>query len=365
MAAVDAARCGLETFPEHLLKFDGHGARLTPLVVQLLQLVESLDNRRLHHQRLGLLAKREFLFVVALQVQITQLLINFDVAVEVLDVEVVGLPQILHVGLRNGARLLPTSLQLTELGEGLVERLVRRDQLLQLVNNLQLNFEVLLLLLLQAGDVAVTAGAVLAKQLLEAVLGLIGRSNKLLLVATPLQEELAGSIDLLTANAVEGHLHPLDHTTQRLYGALLERLGEVIEQFGFGFAGKLILGQRLDLGSLLGRLLIQLQPRLDGSQLGLLGRKIYRHLSGCLLRNTGVRLGDGLFSSCRGSLHIFSHRADLLLGSRTNGVFGSHCFWVGRTSTLRFKVVKIGCCTAPPRTRKRTRTQAHTFKPQI
>ena len=59
--------------------------------------------------------------------------------------QIVGFPQILNLCLRNNARILPALLQLAELGKAIIESLVRVYQLLQLFDNGQLDFEVLLL----------------------------------------------------------------------------------------------------------------------------------------------------------------------------------------------------------------------------
>ena len=85
MLFVDTARRRLEALPEHLFIFIGYGARLAPLVMQLLQLVERLHDRRLQHQRFGLLAEGDLLLVVLLQVEVAQLLVDFDEAVDALQ----------------------------------------------------------------------------------------------------------------------------------------------------------------------------------------------------------------------------------------------------------------------------------------
>ncbi len=93
--------------------------------MEFLQLVERLDDGRLQHQRLGLLAEGYLLFVVLLQIEVAQLLVDLDEAVKILDVQIVGLPQILDMLLRHDAGILPALLQLAELVERMVERLVR------------------------------------------------------------------------------------------------------------------------------------------------------------------------------------------------------------------------------------------------
>ena len=110
MLLVDAARSHLEALPQSLLIFVCHRTCLTPLVVQLLQLVERLDNRRLGNQSLRLFAELHLLLIVLLQVKVTQLLVNLDEVVEVLNMEIVSLPHILHLLLWHKTRILPALL---------------------------------------------------------------------------------------------------------------------------------------------------------------------------------------------------------------------------------------------------------------
>ena len=68
MAFVDLCARFAETLPELLLVFVGYGAGFAPLVVQFLQFVERIDNRRFQNEGLGLFTKLQFGFVVLLQV---------------------------------------------------------------------------------------------------------------------------------------------------------------------------------------------------------------------------------------------------------------------------------------------------------
>ena len=70
MLLVYTARSLLETLPKRLLELIGDGARLTPLVVEFLQFVKCLHDRRFQNQRLGRFAQRELLLVVLFQIEI-------------------------------------------------------------------------------------------------------------------------------------------------------------------------------------------------------------------------------------------------------------------------------------------------------
>ena len=242
---VDAARGLLEALPERLLVFIGHGTRLAPLVVELLQLVERLDDGRLEHQRLGLLAERHLLLVVLLQVEVAQLLVDFDEVVEVLDVEVIGLPQVLDLLLGYRTGLLPALLQFAEAGEGMVERLVGVDQRLELLDDAELDLEVLLLLLLEVGQEGVAARTVFADEVLQARLGAVHRRGELLLLAAGLDKGPACRLDLGAAKFIESYLQCLDIAAERLHGLLLEHPGEEFQQLLLALAHEAVRGSGL------------------------------------------------------------------------------------------------------------------------
>ena len=375
--------------------------------MELLQLVERLDHRRLEDQRLGLLAEGDLLLVILLQVEVAQLLVDLDEAVEILDMEVIGLPQVLDVLLGDDARIPPALLEFAELVERMVERLVRVDQFLQLLDDRLLDLEIGLFLGLEVGDEGVAALAVYLELLLELDLGAVHRRGEILLGAALLDEAAACGLDLGAADAVEGDLQRLDIPADRLHGLLLEHPGEQRHQLLLAFAGELVRGvgrllRKLVGRGLLGRLALDIQPgvlrgerslligeihlcvtrrsllvdrfghgfghRLDAGALGprsfLLGRGLldgsglFRRsfllgrglLNGnSLFRRSfllgrgslggrpddfrggnGLRLGDGILgfgdfgSHGRIRLHIFSRRADILLGSRKCRFFSSH-----------------------------------------
>ena len=253
MLFVYARRGGLEPLPQRILVFIGHGTRLAPLVMQFLQLVERLHRRRLGYERLGLLAQLELLLVVLLQVQIAQLLVYLDEVVEVLHMQVVGLPQILDILLRHHADLLPTLLQLAELGKGVVQRLVRIDQLLQLIDDGQLGLEVLLLDRVEIGHILVTATAILLEEILQPYLQRIHRGHELLALGRRCLEGLARSLHLGTMELVEGHLYGLHALAQRLHGFGLQHAGKHVDQLLLALAAEIVLryGTRRLLVSLL------------------------------------------------------------------------------------------------------------------
>ena len=339
MLFVDTARRRLETLPEHLFIFIGYGARLAPLVMQLLQLVERLHNRRLQHQRFGLLAEGDLLLVVLLQVEVAQLLVDFDEAVEILDMQVVGLPQVFDVLLRHDAGLLPALLQFAELIEGMVERLVRIDQFLELLDDPELDLEVLLLLGLEVRDELVAAMAVLLEQLLELYFGAVhGRCE--IFFAAPLLDELAAcGLDLGAADAVESDLQRLHIPADRLHGLLFEHTHKEGYQLFLALPGKLVLGGRRFLGQLVGsglfgRLALQFQPGILRGERRLLVREIHfgtgRHglLAGFGLHRLGNGLDTGTLRTRRGlgfrhgllRRRRFSH-GHLCRGRSRNGFF--------------------------------------------
>ena len=354
---VDAARRGLEALPERLLVFVGDGARLAPLVMEFLQLVECLDNRRLEQQGFGLLTEGHLLLVVLLQIEVAQLLVDLDEVVEVLDMQVVGLPQVLDLLLGHDARLLPALLEFAELRERMVERLVRIDQFLELLDDLEFDLEVALLLGLEVGDELVAAAAVFTEQLLELRLDAIDGRCEILLGSPLLDEAAAGSLNLGAAQTVEGDLQRLDIAADRLHGLLLEHPGKQPHQLLLALSGETVFGRLLAGGTLggvlLGGCLVQFESGAPRGQGGILVREIDLYIGrslvligfrlhrlrhgfdpgtfGTRLRRVGLglrRCGQfglyGISSRFGSSLHILSHGADLLLGSRKVRFFSSH-----------------------------------------
>ena len=335
MLLVDAARSLLETLPERLLELVGHGARLAPLVVEFLQLAERLDDRRLQRQRLGRLAQRDLLLVILLQIEVAQFLVDLDEVIEILDVQVVGLPQVLDTLLRNRSRLLPALLQLAELVERMVERL-----------------QIGLLLGLERRDELVAPAAVLAEQVLEPQLLRVGRRHELRLIAARLDEGAAPGLHLGAVRFVEGDLDGFHHAAQRLHRLLVEHPCEERDHLLLALAAEERI-RRIGAALLrftLGRLLV-VEPRAAGGQRRLLvceidlAGRLPRYVShGRLAGSCGRSLGDSLRNGnsvrrrCGGRtlrggsggnfgngrfLHIFSI-ADLFLGNRRVGDFSSH-----------------------------------------
>ena len=300
--------------------------------MEFLQLVERLDDGRLQHQRLGLLAEGYLLFVVLLQIEVTQLLVDLDEAVKILDVQVVGLPQILDMLLRHDAGILPALLQLAELVERMVERLVRIDQLLQLLDDRLLDLEIRLLLGFEVGDERVAAAAVLLELLLELNFGAVHRRSEILLGAALLDEAAACGLDLGAADAVKGDLQRLHIPADRLHGLLFEHPGEQGHQLLLAFSGELVLlgllrGEFLR-GLLLGRRALDLQPGILRRERSLLIGKVHLHVPGRVLlrfRNLrpGGRLDPGTFGARRSLLPGNPLRGGLLRRRFCGGRFGN------------------------------------------
>ena len=195
--------CSLLTREEAALKRShkvsrtrGHGARLSPLVVELLQPAGSLDDRRFEQQRLGLLCKgRLSARSSSFEVKVTQLLVYLDETVEILDMEVVGLPQILDMGLRYDAGLFPAGLQVAEPGKGMVRRFLSEEtSSLRLFDDCQLGAQVVLFLGFEVGDEFVAAGAVVLEKFLEARFESVDRGHETLPQARPIQRTRGGRL---------------------------------------------------------------------------------------------------------------------------------------------------------------------------
>ena len=155
--------------------------------------------------------------------------------------QIVGFPRILHVSLRNRTRLLPTLLQLTELIESVIERLIAINQLLQLFDNGELHFQILLLGLLQACHKLITHLAITSEQLFEVYLHAINRRRELLLFASCIEELLTLRLNLRATQFVECYFDSLGITTQALHGLCLQQLCKHLDKFGLALAHQRLL----------------------------------------------------------------------------------------------------------------------------
>ena len=239
--------------------------------------------------------------------------------------QVICLPRILHVSLRYGTRLLPTLLQLTEFVERMVERLVAINQLLQLVDNGEFDFQVLLLGILQTCNELIAHLAIASKQFFQVYLLAINRGRELLLVATRIDELLTLCLYLGTTQFVECYFDSLGITTQALHGLCFQQLCKQLDKFGLALTNeRLLIGchLRFRLSLLFGRSLAKIDTGIVGCKTSLLVRKIYAL---CHFGLLGVNGCDNLLGLYLGSyiVHIFSI-ADLFRGNRLVGNFGIH-----------------------------------------
>ena len=93
----------------------------------------------------------------------------------------------------------------------MVERLVRVDQFLQLLDDLQLDFQVGFLLGVERRDELVAAAAILLEQVFEPKLLRIGSRHELRFVAAGFDKSPALRLDLGAVRLVEGYLDGFHH----------------------------------------------------------------------------------------------------------------------------------------------------------
>ena len=142
-ALVDLVGGVVEALPCLFVLLGGHGAYLAPLVAEFLQGFEGFDHGGLDDKLFGALAQLDFLFEVALEVEHAELFVYLYFVEELLDEEVVVLPEVVHLVARHFAYGLPFVLDGIEfvvcLFEGL---LVLVDKGAELFKYLLFGFEV-------------------------------------------------------------------------------------------------------------------------------------------------------------------------------------------------------------------------------
>ena len=138
MPFIDYDRSRLETSPQLLAQLFGNRTDLSPLLVHLLQLMESREHIRLRSQPLHRLAKRSLQLQVLLEVILAHLVIYLDQIIEMLRIGLVTTPQLIGILLRNQLDLFPTLLNILECRILLVEILLALRECLQLIKQLKL-----------------------------------------------------------------------------------------------------------------------------------------------------------------------------------------------------------------------------------
>ena len=230
MLLVDHSRCSLESCPELLANVLSHRPCLTPLVVQSLQLLESCNHVVLLVESLGLLTESLLDFQVLLEIVVTQLLVDLEQVVEVLDSLLIGLPHLGSAGRRYFANSLELLLQLLHARELTVDIVGVLRYSLNFLDNAQFLFKISLLdgLLL-----SIKLGAFLFKlsqQLLEFQLILILGSDKCLLGVALLHKLSLGLGNLFLVDGKECSLdksYPIFYTFYRIAKQFLQFLNQL------------------------------------------------------------------------------------------------------------------------------------------
>ena len=244
--SVDLVGGVAEALPDVLVLLCGHGAYLFPAGTEVLQALEGLGDRRLHDELFGAFAQFYLLLEVALLVEGAELAVDLQFVEELFNLEVVVLPEVVHLlagHLTDGFPALLDVVELVHSGAHLL--LFGVDELAHLFDKGLLGLEVLFLLLLEVVEVFLACGAVLVVQAVH----LLGHSVVFVLVVVlvaPFGDEfLEGGVLHLAVQFVEtgadgGHavsdfLDVLSHEFLHGFDQLLAGAGAVVGcRLGFG-----------------------------------------------------------------------------------------------------------------------------------
>ncbi len=238
MLTVDAAARFAEALPHRLFELGGYGPHLPPLIVEFLQTVEGGHYARFEHQCFRLLAQGEFGLVVLFEVEVAQFLVYLDIAVKILDVVVVGLPQVFDGTLRHGPHFTPPLLQFAESVECLSHGFAGIDKGLQLFDYFEFCLEVLFAVAFDRCEEFVATPAVLADKLLETGFGRIDRSLESLGIPSPVDPRFARRFDVCAVQLVESHFDGFGVAAQCLYRFGGQQVGKKFHQLRFVLRGK-------------------------------------------------------------------------------------------------------------------------------
>ena len=167
-------RRGFEAFPNRLLLIGGHGSNLFPLLVQELQLPESVAQIVFLQQFLGLLAQSDFRIQILFEVQVPQLPVDLDIIVKILHLQVVVLQHVVGLRLGHQTRVSPFLLQGFEFLECLVGRFFLLHESFQILDDLKFRFQVLFFFLFRFFVKFRFFLAVLTVNVIKTLLGVAG-----------------------------------------------------------------------------------------------------------------------------------------------------------------------------------------------
>ena len=118
VALVDEGCGGAETLPDLITEFLCHGAKVLPLLMELLEFLEGLNYILILCKGLCALAESGFGLKVLLEVKVTELTVDIYKVIELCDKELICVIDVTEILLGNGTCLPPAVLDIAELGEG-------------------------------------------------------------------------------------------------------------------------------------------------------------------------------------------------------------------------------------------------------
>ena len=113
-ALVDLVGGVAESLPDFLVLLDGHGAGLFPAGAEVLQAFEGFGHGALHDELFGGFAKFYLLLEVALLVESAQLAVDFQLIEELFYLEMIVLPEVVHLLAGHFADGFPALLDFVE-----------------------------------------------------------------------------------------------------------------------------------------------------------------------------------------------------------------------------------------------------------
>ena len=162
IALVDNGGGCLEACPDAFTELLGHGAEFLPLLVKLLQLVESRDYIVVGGKLLGGFAEFFLGLEILLEVEVAELAVDFDLVVETLYIELISAVYIPEGRCGHRPHILPAILDFAESGESGRHIVAAVHQGLEFFDNGLFLFEVFflkrILLLVVLGPLALVVG---------------------------------------------------------------------------------------------------------------------------------------------------------------------------------------------------------------
>ncbi len=111
---IDDGRSLLKAIPDNLAVFHGHGTYFAPLLMKLLQLMESRNHIGFLFQAFRRLAQLALQLIILLEVILPELVVDAYQVIKLFHIILIAFPKLVYLGMRQQLNLIPLLLKIFE-----------------------------------------------------------------------------------------------------------------------------------------------------------------------------------------------------------------------------------------------------------